>query len=188
MKITEKTPQKCLDLGQILDSVALVTPHPCIYYLMDAAHEIVYIGQTVNLQSRLLEHRVAGINFVRVRFHTCEASDLDRLEQEALARFKPRFNQLPKTKSTSGCLSKQLICLKYNITPLAFEQLRKAFRLYPISAFGNTKYYKPEDVEAWVKRFKALLGSGRYVLQARPTYVAVGISTRTKLIQVYTKQ
>ncbi|GAB4054519.1 GIY-YIG nuclease family protein [Spirosoma litoris] len=188
MKITEKTPQTCLDLGQILDSVALLTPHPCIYYLLDADNEIIYVGQTVNLQSRLLEHRVSGLNFVRVRFHTCEASDLDRLEQEALSRFKPRLTQPPKATSTSGCLSKQLICLKYNITPIAFERLREAFRLYPVSVFGNTKYYKPEDVEAWVKRFKGLIVSGRYVLQAGPTYVAVGISSRTKLIQVYTKQ
>lgn len=188
MEITEKTPQKCLDLGQILDGATLLTPHPCIYYLMDASNEIVYVGQSINLQSRLLEHRVAGLNFTRVRFHTCEASELNRLEQEAVARYKPRFSKPPKATSTSGCLSKQLICLKHNITPAAFERLREAFRLYPTSVFGNTKYYKPDDVDAWLKRFRSLITSGRYVLQAEPTYLAIGVSSRTKLIQIYTKQ
>ncbi|QDK81237.1 GIY-YIG nuclease family protein [Spirosoma sp. KCTC 42546] len=188
MKITEKTPQKCLDLGQILDGTALFQPHPCIYYLMNANNEVVYIGQAINLHARLLEHRCAGIDFVRFRYHTCEASDLDRLEQEAIARYKPILSKPPKAISTSGFLSKQLICLKHNITPIAFDRLREAFKLYPACSFGNAKYYKPEDVEAWVRRFKGLVVSGRHVLQAKPTYLAVGISTRTKQIQLYTKQ
>ena len=188
MKITEKTPQKCLDLGQILDGTALFQAQPCIYFLMDVNDEVVHVGQAINLKSRLLEHRCAGLDFVRFRFHTCEASDLDRLEQEAIARFKPARSEPPQTQPTSGHLSKQLICLKHNITPIAFERLREAFHLYSTSSFGNAKYYKPEDVEAWVKRFKRLVVSGRHVLQARPTYLAVGISTRTKQIQLYTKR
>ncbi|GAB3991998.1 hypothetical protein GCM10028807_24030 [Spirosoma daeguense] len=188
MKISEKTPQKCLPIGHIIGEKNRLTTLPCIYFLMDAQNQIVYIGQAINLQSRLLEHRVSGPNFERVRFHTCEANELNRLEQEAIARYKSRDNRPPKAVSTSGCLSKSLICLKYNLSTTAFERLREAFQLHPVSVFGNTNYYKPEEVEAWVNRFKGLVGSGKYVLQTMPTYVAVGISTRTKLIQVYTKQ
>ncbi len=188
MKITEKSPQPHLDLGQILDSEILYVFQPCIYYLIDARNEVVYVGKTVNLHDQLVEHRRAGVEFVRFRFHTCGLNELDSLEQKAIDRFRPIHSKLPKTKPTSGHLSKQLICLKHNITPVAFERLREAFRLNPASSFGNAKYYKPDDVEAWVRRFKGLVVSGRYVLQAMPTYLAVGISTRTKLIQVYTKQ
>ncbi|GAB3998846.1 hypothetical protein GCM10028807_47610 [Spirosoma daeguense] len=170
-----------------MDGTVLVTALPCIYFLMDSQDEIIYIGQSTNLRARLLEHRMAGLNFERVRFHSCEANELDRLEQEALIRYKPRFTQLPKAVSVSGCLSKSLICLKYNITPAAFERLREAFRLYPVSIFGNTKYYKPEDVEIWVKRFRGLVVSGKYVIQTMPNYMAIGVSSRTNQIQVYTK-
>ncbi|GAB3792601.1 hypothetical protein GCM10028819_03090 [Spirosoma humi] len=188
MKNAEKTDKNYLDLGQLMDSSTPFTPQPCIYYLIDARNEVVYIGQTINLEARLREHKVAGLNFVRFRFFECEECDLDRLQQGAIARLNPVLNKPQKTKSTSGNLSKQLICLKYNITPIAFERLRESFGLHATSSFGNVKYYKPEHVEAWVRRFKGLVLSGRHVLQAKPTYLAVGISTRTKQIQLYTKQ
>lgn len=188
MKNDEKTAKNHHDLGQIVDHSTLLTPQPCIYYLIDSRNEVVYIGQTLNLQSRLREHKIAGLEFVRFRFFQCEACDLDRLQQAAIDRLNPVLNKPQKVKSTSGCLSKPLICLKYNITPIAFERLRESFGLHPTSSFGNVKYYTPEAVEAWVRRFKRLVSSGRHVLQAKPTYLAVGISTRTKQIQLYTKQ
>ncbi|WP_082111557.1 GIY-YIG nuclease family protein [Spirosoma radiotolerans] len=188
MKNAEKRPENHLDLGQIMDSSTLVLPQPCIYYLIDARNEVVYIGQTTNLQARLREHKVTGLDFVRFRFFQCDECDLDRLQQGAIARLNPPLNKPQKTKSTLGSLSKQLICLKYNITPIAFERLRESFGLKATSSFGNVKYYRPEDVDAWVRRFNRLVLSGRHVLQAKPTYLAVGISTRTKQIQLYTKQ
>ena len=188
MKNAEKIDKNHPESGQIVDSSTPVMSQPCIYYLIDARNEVVYVGQTLNLQSRLLEHEVAGLNFVRFRFFQCEECDLDRLQQGAIARLNPALNKPQKTKSTSGSLSKPLICLKYNITPIAFERLREAFALQATSSFGNVKYYTPDAVEAWVRRFKRLVLSGRHVLQAKPTYVAVGISSRTKQIQLYTKQ
>ncbi|CAN5494158.1 hypothetical protein BH09BAC4_BH09BAC4_08770 [soil metagenome] len=189
MKETQKTTKKHLDLGQILDSATLFQPQPCIYYLINANDEVVYVGQTMSLYPRLLNHKFSGKEFVRFSFIPCDESDLDRLEQEAIARFQPELNKAPATTPTSSHLSKQLICLKHNITPIAFERLREAFGLQPVSSFGNVKYYKPEDVDAWLKRFKGLvMTGGRHVLQARPQYLAVGISSRTKQIQLYTKR
>lgn len=188
MKNVENTGENYLDSGQIVDSLALFLPQPCIYYLIDARNEVVYVGQTLNLQFRLCEHKAAGLNFARFRFFQCDECDLDRLQQGAIARLNPALNKPQRTKLTSGSLSKQLICLKYNITPIAFERLRESFGLHATSSFGNVKYYTPEAVEAWVRRFKKLVVSGRHVLQAKPTYLAVGISTRTKQIQLYTKQ
>lgn len=122
MEIIAKTAKNQINLGQILTSKTLVQPHPCIYFLIDAANEVIYIGQTLNLQPCLLEHRTEGMAFVRFRYFTCDEVDLDRLEQEAIIRFNPALNKLIKNKSTSGLLSKQLICLKHNITPVAFER------------------------------------------------------------------
>jgi len=188
MKISEKTTEKSINFGQILAGETLRKPQPCVYYLIDVDNEVVYIGQTLNLRSRLLEHRIAGVNFVRFRYFTCDEHDLDRLHQEALSRLKAEPAKPPRAISTSGLLSKPLICMKHNITPLAFDRLRETFGLKPAGMFGNAKYYKPEDVDAWVRRFKGLVVSGRHVLQARPTYMAVGISARTKQIQLYTKR
>ena len=185
MKTTEKTPQKYLDLGQILDNSRHFQNQPCVYYLINTDDKVVYVGQTMNLYSQLLNHRLAGKNFARFTYFPCEEEDLDRLEQEAISQFKPALNKPPVIRSTSAYLSKQLICLKHNITPVAFERLREAFGLESVSSFGNTRYYKPEDVEAWLGRFKGLVIRGRYVLQARPSYLAVGISSRTKQIQLY---
>ncbi|GAB2558413.1 GIY-YIG nuclease family protein [Spirosoma aerophilum] len=187
MKMTEKTAKKHIDLGQILASGTRSNPQPCIYCLINDENEVVFVGQARNLQSRLLEHRVAGVNFVRFRYFTCDETELDRLEKEAIARFNPALNKPSKPTSTSGLLSKQLICLKHNITPVAFERLRDAFNLKPSGSFGNARFYKPEDVEVWIRQFKGLIGSGRYVLQAKPTYLAVGISSRTRQIQLFTK-
>ncbi len=190
MENTEKTVKTHLDLGRIMDSETLFKAQPCIYYLIDMMDEVVFVGQTLNLQARLLEHRCAGVNFVRFRYFCCEERDLNRLEQGAIVRLKPVLNKVPKApklKATSGHLSKQLICLKHNITPVAFDRLREAFGLHPTSSFGNAKFYKPEDVEVWIRRFKGLVVSGRHVLQAKPTYLAIGISSRTKQIQLFTK-
>ncbi|SOD97648.1 GIY-YIG nuclease family protein [Spirosoma fluviale] len=189
MEIIEKNARKGLDLGQILDSAALFSPQPCVYYLINVRNEVVYIGQTLNLYASLLEHRKDEVKFVRFRYFTCEESDLERLAQGAIDRLDPVLNRVPKIKSVTvpGNLSKPFICLKYNITPVAFERLREAFELQPASSFGNAKYYKPDEVEAWVRRFKGLVVSGRHVLQAKPTYLAVGISSRTKQIQLFTK-
>src|SRR5919202_3521090 len=145
MKIAEKTPGKHIDLGQILGNATLRRPQPCVYYLIDANNEVVHIGQTLNLRSRLLEHRVAGVRFARFRFFTCEEKDLDRLHEEAVARLGKEEVKPAKAISTSGLLSKPLICMKYNITPLAFDRLREAFGLKPAGTFGNAKYYKPDD-------------------------------------------
>jgi len=188
MENTHKDLNEHLYLSQVLDQAKLFQSQPCIYYLLDANDEVIYIGQTRNLYSRLIKHRFAGKNFVRYTFFPCEEGDLDRLEQEAIAKFKLATNKAPVTRSTSGFLSKSLICLKYNITPLAFEYLREAFELKSVHSFGNTKYYKPQDVEAWLNRFKGLVVRGRHVLQAKPDYLAVGISSRTKQIQLYKKR
>jgi hypothetical protein len=187
MEIAKRIVKKHVDLGQILVSGPLLLPQPCIYYLIDAEDEVIFVGQTLNLRSRLLEHRIAGLNFVRFRFFTCDANDLDRLEQEAAARCQQGPAKPPASQSTSGLLSKQLICLKHNITPVAFDRLREAFGLQPAGSFGNARFYKPGDVEAWLRRFKGLVVSGRHVLQAKPTYLAVGISSRTNQIQLFTK-
>ncbi|MBD2755925.1 GIY-YIG nuclease family protein [Spirosoma validum] len=188
MKNALKMHQKHLDLSEILDNARQFQNQPCVYYLIDDNDEVTYVGQTKNLYSQLITHRFSGKEFVRYNFFPCEEIDLDRLEQEAISKFRPVHNKPPTAQSTSGYLSKPLICLKHNITPVAFDYLREAFGLESSRSFGNTKYYKPEDVESWLRRFKGLVIRGRHVLQVRPDYLAVGVSTRTKQIQLYRKR
>ncbi|UFH53148.1 hypothetical protein [Spirosoma sp. KNUC1025] len=188
MKNATKIAKSHLDLSHIL---AQATPSPnqdCIYYLINQSDQVIFVGQTSNLYAQLLNHKTVGQSFTRFCYMPCQKDQLDRLQQEAIAQFKPIHNLPPVSHvsySTSHLLSKQLICLKYNMTPPAFEYLRKAFGLESVHACGNMKYYDPEEVERWLKRFKGLVIRGRHVLQASPTYLAVGVSPRTNQIQLF---
>lgn len=185
MKNAQEIPQNHLNLDRILLQARQLQAQPGIYYLIDNQDKVIFIGKTRNLYSQLLKHKVDNKPFVRYHFIPGPETDLDRLEQEAISRFKPVHNKPPVIRSTSAYLSKPLICLKHNITPVAFEYLKEAFGLESAHSFGNTKYYKPEDVETWLRRFKGLVVRGRHVLQVRPAYLAVGVSARTKQIQLY---
>ncbi|UFH53307.1 GIY-YIG nuclease family protein [Spirosoma sp. KNUC1025] len=185
MKNALNTPEKHLDLGQILADATLFHSQPCIYYLINEQDQVIFVGQTINLYAQLLNHKLTGKNFARFSYFPCRQEELNKLEQEAIEQFKPVHNQPPAIRSTSSFLSKQLICLKHNITPVAFEYLRKSFGLESAHSYGNMKYYKPEDVDAWLKRFKGLVIRGRHVLQASPSYLAVGVSPRTNQIQLF---
>lgn len=185
-KSVGKMLEKHFDLDQILENSRLFQNQPCIYYLINASDEVIYVGQTKNLYAQLLHHKLAGKNFVRFSFFPSgENEESETLENEVIVQSKPALSKPIVTHSTSSYLTKQLICLKHNMTPPAFESLRESFGLESVHSFGNTKYYKPGDVEAWLKRFKGLVVRGRHVLQVSPDYLAVGISARTKQIQLY---
>ncbi|GAB4018429.1 GIY-YIG nuclease family protein [Spirosoma koreense] len=177
--------KKALDLGQIIDQTSPFLSTPCIYFLLDSEDNVIYVGQTKNLNNQLNKHRLDGKKFTHFRYFPCQEWDLDRREQEAIAQHKPVLNQAPVNLSNSNYLSKSLICLKYNITPVAFERLRTEFGLEPVRSFGPTKYYRPADVDAWLNRFKGLVVRGRHVLQTTPHYLAVGVSARTKQLQLF---
>lgn len=70
-----------------------------VYFLIQA-DEIVYVGQSVNVMSRIAQHRRDGEkDFDSFNAVPCKPEDLDRLEELYINAFVPRFNTVlsPKT-------------------------------------------------------------------------------------------
>lgn len=73
---------------------------PCgVYHLLDGDH-IMYVGQSVNVLSRVsswasYHHR--GFNFDAWEFFPCARDELNALEQGHIERFDPPFNRAGRT-------------------------------------------------------------------------------------------
>jgi hypothetical protein len=71
--------------------------HCGIYFLLDC-EEIVYVGKSVDVKSRLKQHS-NNLNKVwnRYFFIKCDRQEIDRLEAYYILRFRPKYNvAIPK--------------------------------------------------------------------------------------------
>ena len=69
---------------------------PCTYFLVSRG-TVVYVGQTINLASRIGEHRQDKL-FDRVFHLPTPRHKLDRTERHFIEVFKPKYNFNPKRK------------------------------------------------------------------------------------------
>lgn len=65
---------------------------PCVYFLIEK-NQVVYIGQSRNLPSRLSQHDGDGKTWDRVLFMPLPAADLLRVEAEWIAALTPPLNR-----------------------------------------------------------------------------------------------
>lgn len=61
----------------------------CGIYFLYKRKKLVYIGQTINLLSRLYSHE---IDFDAIRFIPCRQFDLEKYEVRWIKKFKPKNN------------------------------------------------------------------------------------------------
>jgi excinuclease UvrABC nuclease subunit len=61
-------------------------------YLLTDNEEVVYVGQTRDLMTRLMGHVKDGKQFDGVRFIALEDSLKDRTEAELICRLQPKYN------------------------------------------------------------------------------------------------
>ncbi len=61
-------------------------------YLLICNHEVVYIGQTLNVESRLKAHKIDKV-FDRYHFFKCDVDKLNFFEEELIDRFRPKYNR-----------------------------------------------------------------------------------------------
>jgi len=67
-----------------------------IYFLIDC-DEIVYVGQSHDVKSRLSTHSNSNKNFNKYYFIKCQPEELNRLEAYYILKFRPKYNiSLPK--------------------------------------------------------------------------------------------
>ncbi len=61
-----------------------------VYYLTDGL-DVLYVGKSVNVEQRIRSH-ASRIDFSQVFVDRCEASQLNALEAEAIAKYQPPLN------------------------------------------------------------------------------------------------
>lgn len=75
-----------------LPSLSIEPPIRGIYFLLMRG-EVVYIGQTHHLAQRIIGHRDRGaFHFDEVRYLQMDSGNMNRVEREMIARFRPAFN------------------------------------------------------------------------------------------------
>jgi excinuclease UvrABC nuclease subunit len=89
------------------DGTALIRPG---VYILAWRGEVVYVGQSKCLATRVYNHVVArgkrqqrlsgrvvkGVVFDQIWFRPCQLSDLDNLEKELIQKYLPRYNERHK--------------------------------------------------------------------------------------------
>ena len=68
---------------------------PCVYLLLSEGH-VVYVGQTINLSSRVDAHHKDGRHkgtFDQVLYQPCKIADLNKKEISLIRRYKPSWNK-----------------------------------------------------------------------------------------------
>ena len=75
--------------------IKAVSSEPVIgIYFLIKQNEIVYIGQSINLHSRMASHKISRIfDFDAYSWVECDKSDLGDTEAEYILRFKPVLNK-----------------------------------------------------------------------------------------------
>jgi excinuclease UvrABC nuclease subunit len=71
---------------------------PCVYFLVQN-DEIVYVGQTLNINSRI-EHHLEDKKFNRVFYLSMSKRGLDEAETVFIQALKPKYNRRIRDKPT----------------------------------------------------------------------------------------
>lgn len=72
---------------------ALPSPRfSCIYFLIEN-NIVVYVGQSINLAGRVLDHKyTTKIEFDKIGFIPCEVEDMNNMEAINIVKHKPKYN------------------------------------------------------------------------------------------------
>lgn len=62
-----------------------------IYYLTDGL-DVLYVGQSTNVEKRITQHASGDIDFSQVFVNQCKPHQLNDLECKAIKRYDPPFN------------------------------------------------------------------------------------------------
>ena len=81
-------------------------------YLLTLEEVVVYVGQTLSLESRLTKHSRDGKHFDDFSYIECHPDDANNLEAQTIVMHNPKYNScLPKNELyKSGYFFKSTIC------------------------------------------------------------------------------
>ena len=132
----------------------------CIYRLIDSSENVVYVGHTANLESRIYSHLANGKDFSFFDYALCSKEDAKVAERDAIIKHNPKLNiSLPVTPEykTSGqarrmideCVMKKLSATACELTenlPVVFDR--------PKSNNSNHTYIKTSDIESAIRKIE----------------------------------
>jgi hypothetical protein len=94
----QETGLSLLLLGDILARARKVVPIVGIYFLVDEA-QVVYVGQSVNVTNRIVQHdRDKVMKFDSASHVECAKEELDALEAAYIRMLRPKYNITFNTK------------------------------------------------------------------------------------------
>lgn len=82
----------------LIASESCSSPKCGVYFLIHDG-QIMYVGQSVNIDGRLGGHRLMRRNFDRYHWIACAREELNALERAYIDAFLPPWNTDPRTES-----------------------------------------------------------------------------------------
>jgi hypothetical protein len=97
--LATKIPPRVLEANHVIpykhdDILASAVPTRMasgVYFLIDG-REVIYVGQSMDVLSRIATHRKQGKRFDRFTYIECEPEKMNELEAQYIAAFAPRLN------------------------------------------------------------------------------------------------
>jgi len=135
------------DINQSLEFIIPICPdnHSYIYFLLNSYDEVIYVGQTKCLVSRLAAHvndkTKSGI--AKIRFITVPKGRVNEIEAELIIKHHPKFNKGIPTNTKFGSLQffiDKNSCLKGKLGKL--KNALKELNIKPIDGFYELKDLK----------------------------------------------
>ena len=90
----KKIPPQLIGIKGKLQEIG--SPPPCVYFLINI-DEVVYVGQTVNIYSRIKHHENSEKIYTRVLYIPVCNEELERVERGFIDSLDPKYNKDGKT-------------------------------------------------------------------------------------------
>jgi len=120
-------------------------------YLLLRHDEVIYVGQSIRMKSRIESHKVKGVDFDRVIANPISIdTSLDNCEADLILKYKPMLNiALPSKQSKYYSIHQLMRKLKCSGSDMNRFQVVKVLRSSKIAyfEFNFTIYFYRTDVD-----------------------------------------
>lgn len=119
-------------------------PHPdefCGCYLLSQMNTVVYVGQSKKIMDRILSHRDKEYN--SWDYILCEEHELDTMEAELIAHYKPIYNKVLPVASGYNLLS--VIVKRMQDNKMSMVELPDMMKKTPPIILNGKTYFKASD-------------------------------------------
>lgn len=147
---------KLPDKETILAAKRLVFPLTMGVYFLIKDNEIVYVGQSINVIARIMNHAREGrIEFDGFTIIECDASLLNEIETHYIVQFCPPYNATRPPNNTYRTLNQ--LKNEFNIPKRVLNLWAKSSDIFPVGV-PPSQYYRINDFAqfadfiAWLKQ------------------------------------